>query len=208
MGGERTALKRSLDIFERLFCAALFARMAVVFASSFGAHPVNILPVVSEALVVAFVIFRRPAKDITLRPFDWIIALAGSSAPLLAVPIANTAHALAPVRLIICLMIFGTAFSVWGKCALNVRFGVAAANRGVVERGPYAFLRHPIYLGYSINFLGTFLANPLPWNGALYLVTLVMFILRINAEERVLGLDPAYSAFMGRVRYRLAPGLY
>ena len=206
--GDRAALRRGLDIFERLFCGALFARMAWVFAPSFKAHPVNILPLVSEALVVVFIVFRRPAKEMTLRPTDWIMALAGSCMPLLATPIPNALEAAAPTQVIASLMLFGTILALWGKCMLNVRFGVAAANRGVVEGGPYAFMRHPIYLGYCINLLGTFLANPLPSNGVLYLLTLVLFVLRIGAEERILKQDPAYHAFMGRVRYRLAPGIY
>ena len=35
-----------------------------------------------------------------------------------------------------------------------------------------------------------------------------MIIIRVVAEERVLKADPAYAAFMGKVRYRLAPGLF
>ena len=38
--------------------------------------------------------------------------------------------------------------------ALGRSFGVAPANRGIVVRGPYSFVRHPIYTGYLITHTG------------------------------------------------------
>jgi len=99
-------------------------------------------------------------------------------------------------------------FSIWGKLALRRSFGFAAANRGLVATGPYNVVRHPIYAGYLLVYLGFFILNPLAWNAAVYGATMVFFVLRIRAEERVLALDPAYAAFMQRVRYRVAPGLF
>src|SRR5437899_9023283 len=34
------------------------------------------------------------------------------------------------------------------KLTLGRSFGIAPANRGVVARGPYNIVRHPIYTGY------------------------------------------------------------
>jgi len=45
-------------------------------------------------------------------------------------------------------------------------------------------------------------------NAGLYGLELVLQVLRIQAEERVLGADPSYRSFAEQVRYRLVPGIY
>ena len=40
------------------------------------------------------------------------------------------------------------------KFSLARSFGLAPANRGVKSRGAYAFLRHPMYLGYVVEWIG------------------------------------------------------
>ena len=105
-------------------------------------------------------------------------------------------------------MLLGVLFSIWGKLILRRGFGLAAANRGVVRTGAYGLVRHPIYAGYIVIYIGFFVLNPTPWNAAVYLSVATLLVLRILAEERVLARDPAYAAFMAKVRYRVAPGLF
>jgi len=79
----------------------------------------------------------------------------------------------------------------------------------VIDTGPYAYVRHPMYSGVIV-----FLFSLPLWLGSLWTLLLsavisVMFLLRIFAEEKTLhsGLD-GYTAYCGRVRYRLIPGLW
>jgi protein-S-isoprenylcysteine O-methyltransferase Ste14 len=102
----------------------------------------------------------------------------------------------------------GLSLVVVGKMALGRSFGVVPANRGVVVRGPYMFVRHPIYTGYLITHVGFFMANPAPWNGAVILIADAALILRALMEERVLSADAEYLGYCQRVGWHLVPGVF
>lgn len=201
-------LKLGMDVGERTFSVLMFAYMAVTFVPGLAAAPINALPLFSEGLVTVFMVLRRLTQDVSTRPFDWLVALAGTAAPLLVQPAGPGGHALIPQIGFAALWLFGVAFSIWGKLILRRSFGLAAANRGVVEGGPYRLVRHPIYAGYIITYIAFLLVNPRVENAALYLFTITLIVVRVLAEERVLRADPVYAAFMARVKFRLAPGLF
>lgn len=201
-------LKLAMDLGERAFSLLMFAGLAVRFLPDLGTSPINGLILFSEALVMAFMVCRRITQDVSTRPFDWLVALAGTAAPLLVRPASQGTHALVPQAIIVGLWLFGMLFSIWGKLTLRRSFGLAAANRGVVQGGPYVFVRHPIYSGYIVIYIASLLGNPLAWNAVLYAFTLTLIVIRVLVEERVLKADPAYQSFTGKVRYRLAPGLF
>jgi len=146
---------------------------------------------------------RRPTADISLRPMDWIWALTATLAPLLLVPVPP----LAP-NLGLALVFAGMVFSLSAKLILRRSFGIVAANRGVKMGGPYRLVRHPMYAGYVIGHIGTLLLLPHMWNWVLFLFAWTAMAMRIRAEERVLGADADYQAYVARVRWRLLPGLY
>jgi protein-S-isoprenylcysteine O-methyltransferase Ste14 len=204
---ERTErrLARLADLGERAFSVVLFAGLAVRVVADIAQRPGNAAILVSEGTVVLFMLLRRRPLTVTTRPLDWLAALLGTAAPMLIRP---GGHALAPPAIGLGLILTGFGLAMWGKLTLRRSFGLAAANRGVVASGAYNVVRHPIYAGYLLTYVGFFLNNPTVWNAALYGVTLGLIVVRIGAEENVLRLDPLYAAFMSRVRYRVAPGLY
>ena len=91
---------------------------------------------------------------------------------------------------------------------LGRRFGVRPALRSLASKGPYALVRHPMYLSYLLADIGY---NLQEWNAgtALMVVTgWAALIYRIRAEERILSLDAGWRTYAGRVRYRLLPGIW
>ena len=198
-------LQRAVDVGERIFVLLLFAAYAVRVWRSLALEPSNILAVISEGLVVLFILIRRDATVFTLRPFDWAIALGGTALALFARP---GGHPFLPTFVGTAFMLAGLLLAVTSKLTLRRSFGVAAANRGIVGAGPYSLVRHPMYAGYILVYVGFLLNNPLRWNLALFAATVILIVARIRAEERVLVKDPEYAAFMSRVRHRLAPGLF
>ena len=198
-------LQTAVDVTERIFVLLLFAIFAVRISRSFAFAPYNILAVISEGLVVLFILIRRRNAIITMRSIDWIIAIVGTSAPLF---VRAGGHPFVSWLVGTAAMFTGLSIAVIAKLTLRRSFGMAAANRGVVRAGPYLVVRHPMYAGYVLVYAGFLLNNPLSWNLAIYALTLATLIARILAEEKVLAQDPQYADFMTHVRYRLVPGLF
>jgi len=198
-------LQTAVDVTERIFVLLLFAIFAVRISRSFAFAPYNILAVISEGLVVLFILIRRRNAIITMRSIDWIIAIVGTSAPLF---VRAGGHPFFSWLVGTAAMFTGLSIAIAAKLTLRRSFGMAAANRGVVRAGPYLVVRHPMYAGYVLVYAGFFLNNPLPWNLAIYALTLATLIARILAEEKVLAQDPQYADFMTHVRYRLVPGVF
>lgn len=78
----------------------------------------------------------------------------------------------------------------------------------LVEQGPYAYVRHPVYSGGILVFAGVSLALS-PWALAGTAALTVFWALKARVEERFLvGHYPAYAAYCERTRYRLVPYVY
>ena len=191
-----------LDIGERLFVLTLFAGLVIRLSHTLMFRPYNLLVLLSEGLVAFLIVARRSTADVTMRPMDWTIALAGTAVPML---LRAGGQALLPPAIGTLLMSGGLLFAMWAKISLWRSFGIAAANRGPVAKGPYRFIRHPMYAGYFLVYVGFFLNNPLAWNSAVYAVAIALQIMRILAEEKVLTADPLYASYRDDVRYRLLP---
>jgi protein-S-isoprenylcysteine O-methyltransferase Ste14 len=79
----------------------------------------------------------------------------------------------------------------------------------VISTGPYAFVRHPMYSGAIVYFIGMALLLG-SWHAvAIAVVIVALFGLRAVWEENTLKAELAgYSDYAQRVRYRLIPGVW
>ncbi len=169
-------------------------------------NPYAPLVLVAETTVLFFVLIRRPTEAISVRLGDWLLAITATAAPLLMTPGHSPVPVLVPLGM--GLFVFGNCFQIWAKLFLRRSFGIAPANRGVKIDGPYRFVRHPMYAGYLVVHIGIFLLMASPLNIVLYAISWWAQILRLKAEERLLGEDPAYRAYAAKVRWRLIPGVF
>jgi protein-S-isoprenylcysteine O-methyltransferase Ste14 len=194
-----------LDWIERLTLFLLFGGLLARIWPTLGDHPFNLLLLTSDGLVVALTLLRRPSDMVSRSTVDLVLAMTATSAPLLAIgggqPLVHPALGNG-------LMALGLALSFYAKITLWRSFGLVAANRGVKRHGPYRVIRHPMYLGYAITQVGFTLLNPVWSNVFIYGAAFGLQILRLKAEEGLLVRDPVYAAYMERVKYRLAPGLF
>ena len=87
--------------------------------------------------------------------------------------------------------------------SLRRSFGIVPAHRGIRTGGLYNVVRHPLYASELVWFLGFAIDNPSGWNIGLWLCDCVLQFSRACAEERFLSVDPIYSQYRTRVRYRL-----
>jgi len=102
----------------------------------------------------------------------------------------------------------GTLFTIWSLTILGRCFGLFPEVRGLVLRGPYRVVRHPVYLGELVSALGLVLAKPHPLVVALFGLFLVLQYWRTIYEERALAAayPDDYPAYARRVP-RLVPGM-
>ncbi|MDD1674162.1 MAG: isoprenylcysteine carboxylmethyltransferase family protein [Methanomicrobiales archaeon] len=79
----------------------------------------------------------------------------------------------------------------------------------VITTGPYAVVRHPMYLGVILMALFTPPALGSCWGEPLVIPVVAMILLRIRNEEGVLLRElPGYRDYCARTPYRLVPLLW
>lgn len=85
------------------------------------------------------------------------------------------------------LTVAGLAFSVWARFQLGSNWSASVQvkeQHQLVRRGPYRFVRHPIYTGILVAFVGTALAQD-RWRSLLAVVVMLAGLLyKLRLEER------------------------
>lgn len=83
------------------------------------------------------------------------------------------------------------------------------ARQRVVSTGPYAIVRHPMYVANILIYLASPLALGSFWAFLPALLTPAVMVARILNEEKVLKEKlVGYADYLSRVRYRLIPGVW
>ena len=79
----------------------------------------------------------------------------------------------------------------------------------VIETGPYAYVRHPGYVGFAGWMLSTPLLLASDWAFIPALLAVIGFVIRTAFEDRMLRAElKGYSEYATRVRFRLIPGVW
>ena len=195
------------DRLSKFVIVALFSTMVSAIAQDAArtGHVTGLLLLASEALVVLLTVIRRSAVAVDRTWKARVLTTVATFGPPLARP---GALPIAAETLTVALAGIGLMIVVLGKLSLGRSFGLAPANRGIVSTGMYRWLRHPIYLGYLITHVGFVLANPTAWNMALFVTADIALLFRAVCEEQTLARDEAYRSYMGRVQWRVLPGVF
>ena len=178
---------------------AFFLFAALVSVASAWQHPSILawLYAAHNGLLALFYARRMPAKN-----YDRIGLWMGMIAAFLPTFSDNIR---APWYLLVP-GLAGYGMILWSLITLGPRFGIAPADRGLTIRGPYQFLRHPMYLG-ELLFRLSMVFSSTQWILAfcLSIALLVIQLWRILREERVIE---GYGCYTRIVPWRLIPGVW
>jgi protein-S-isoprenylcysteine O-methyltransferase Ste14 len=185
--------------------AAYFAKASLDFYQRTHRLIGAALLVEQMCVVVAYLV-RRPARSVTSRMGDWLLAFGGTFGAVLLRPYG--AHPQWGVRIGLIVQLVGVSMGVVTYLTLGRSFGFAAADRGLVTHGPYAVVRHPIYACYLFALCGYLLQSISLRNALVVVFVLCCDIGRAAVEERVLAASDHYEAYRRQVRWRLLPGVW
>jgi len=158
-------------------------------------------------LVVMFTVRRIPQR-VALGFFPRFAAVTGTflGVGFVLLPQQELSSALYLASLL--LVLTGTGLAICAVLVLGRSISLLPEARRLVTGGPYALIRHPLYLGEIVAFAG--LALEYLSASALVLLGLICAfqLQRIKYEERVLSeIFPEYGDYAARTA-RLVPGVY
>jgi len=142
------------------------------------------------SIIYFLVAFSLPGFD---QRFGW------SNAPVLAVIMGD----------IVVLLGYGLFVWVLMENRYASRTIVVEQNQQVISSGPYAIVRHPMYLASTLMYLASPLGLGSYWAMIPAFLIIPILVLRIVNEEKLLseGL-PGYKEYKQKTRYRLIPGIW
>jgi protein-S-isoprenylcysteine O-methyltransferase Ste14 len=153
------------------------------------------------AVVGAFswFIFVRPESRRRARQ---PVAFAACAAAILGAMALRGPSATASTTLLVAGELLALASCAWALASVLVLgrcFGVLPEVRGLVTRGPYRLVRHPLYLGEMGACAGLVLGAPTLWNLSAAAVVLAGQLVRMRLEEAALTREfPQYAAYAAR----------
>lgn len=146
--------------------------------------------VIAVSLIYFLVVFTLPGLDVR---FGW------SEVPA-AVSIAAD---------VVVLLGYGIFFLVLHENRYASRVVEVEQEQSVISSGPYAVVRHPMYVGVILMYVFSPLVLGSYWAMLPALLIIPLLAARIRNEEDVLARDlPGYTAYMQQVKYRLIPGVW
>lgn len=170
--------------------------------------------------LILFTLFitRAQAKESINHPRHWIFALLGTFLPFfMMTQLPDPDNAIRPTLMGLGFTVeaIGIIVTYLAICSLGRGFGILAANRVIKTGGMYRVIRHPLYCGEALWFLGIIILNmnfhtPLAtvFNLLLFCGEITCQTKRMVIEETLLSKDATYKAYLQRVKYRLLPGIF
>ena len=168
----------------------------------------TILTTAFYALIIWCYLRRRPAVATSTSVTAHVAAVTGTLAPF-AFPLLPAA-AVSPGRQLLAdvVLVVGVTWSLWALGALGRSLSVLAQARELVQRGPYRWIRHPLYTGEIVSSLGiAIIVGSLPAAGV-WAAICALQVYRAVREEQVLLLAlPGYRDYRSRTA-ALLPGVF
>jgi len=158
-------------------------------------------------VIIVVMVLRTAPVRVTPNPWYWLLAFVTTYATLGFSAYADPGVTLIAPLVGNSLAIVSALIIVYSLLSLGRNIGFIPAQRRLVTRGAYRFVRHPIYTGTFISLLAFVLRAYSPLNLTIAMALIASLMLRGLVEERFLREDPAYAAYLAEVRWRWFPGI-
>jgi len=167
----------------------------------------SVLWLADMLIIISTTLFRKAPVRVTPNPWFWALAFVATYWGFLTWGMQNEGRPVAPALLFNAVAVLGTAIELWGRFSLGRSIGFVPAQRDIVVHGAYRFVRHPIYTGLFLGLLADCLAGWSPRNLLINGLMVFLFVIKSLVEESFLKNDPAYAAYLQRVRWHWFPGV-
>jgi protein-S-isoprenylcysteine O-methyltransferase Ste14 len=195
-----------------LFCGFALAGFAIVMPQQLQAPNVKYALIVTEAVTAIFLalqmilvcIRRLPvAKAGGFAPRAWAFVGANLGYAVLLFPRADLGAFAADLSTAI--VVAGTTGSIVTLLWLGKAFAILPQARTLVIGGPYAYVRHPLYLFEQLATLGIALQYRQPWGLFLFAISFAIQFPRMHYEEEIMRRTFAQYDAYARATPRLLP---
>ena len=160
------------------------------------------------AVLIIMLVVRRPAAAKAPGLFPRLTAFLGAylGVAILTLPLQPLNWELKTLSTL--LILGGMSFALWGLLHLGRSISIMSEARKLVVGGPYAIVRHPLYLGEQLALIGVTLQYLSPLALVLVALQFRFQLYRMDFEERILSETfPDYIDY-AKDTWRLIPGLY
>jgi protein-S-isoprenylcysteine O-methyltransferase Ste14 len=159
-------------------------------------------------ILIITMVFRRTPVSVTPNPWFWLLAFVVTYGGMTFTAFTPNGHPIVPILASNTVAVVSAVVFVYARLSLGRSIGFVPANRGIVTRGAYKFVRHPIYTGAFLAMLALVLRSYSRLNLVLGATIVLLFMVKSIVEEYFLKRDdPAYATYIQRVRWRWFPGI-
>ena len=163
--------------------------------------------VIQFSIIILTMVMRTTPVRVTPNPWYWLLAFGVTYFGLFVAIFAERGTALLPDVVSNSISILALVVAVYARLSLGRSIGFVPAQRDIITRGAYRFVRHPIYTALILSYVGFSLHMFSPRNVMMSLIVIALIVLKSFIEEGFLREVPDYADYLGRVRWRWFPGL-
>jgi protein-S-isoprenylcysteine O-methyltransferase Ste14 len=172
------------DIFILFWLINMFTNKRTVHRESAASRLAYTIPFLFAFWLMFGIAFRR-----RLHPFALVVLPRSTGLDILALGIT----------------VLGLCLAIWARVTLGKNWSGSVTykeNHELIIRGPYAFVRHPIYSGMLLMFLGTALATGTVGSLLAFPILFVSFWIKYRQEEALMieHFGNQYLDYMKHVR--------
>lgn len=160
---------------------------------------------IGTSITFVTMMLRRPPKRVTPNPVYWLLTSIATYWALLTLGVMQSGRPLVASPVFDIVALCSVVVIVWARFSLGRDIGFVPAQREIVTSGAYRYLRHPIYTGLFLGFLGIALRAYSPRNVLILSLGIVWFLIKSIVEESFLSADTQYAAYLQTVRARWIP---